>query len=330
MQTNISPYVVTILGFNHVLSSALTGALDIFALAGVSWQRIHGQEAQPRFHVQIASFNGLPITCTNQLIVTPHVAIEDVKQTDLLLIPTIGGDIASVIADNQHLFVYMKTLHKLGADIAGNCTGNFLLAEAGLLEGMTATTHWGYADQFRDRYPDIQLQEEKMITSKDSVFCAGGGVAWFDLAILLIERYCGHQVATDTAKAHVMDLGRTNQSIYASTRRKKFHQDSIILHLQDYIEEHFTKVITLDELAGIANMTLRTMSRRFKQATGQSPGQYLQSIRLEHARKLLESSNAPLEDVVQQIGYDDLSSFSRLFKRECGLSPSQYRSKFIR
>lgn len=330
MQSFSRPHTVTILGFNHALSSALTGALDIFALAGVSWQRIHGQTAQPRFHVQLASFNGLPITCTNQLIVTPHVAIEDVRETDLLLIPTIGGDISSVINDNQHLFIYMRKLHKLGADIAGNCTGNFLLAEAGLLDDMTATTHWGYAEQFRERFPHVTLHEDRMITNKDNVFCAGGGVAWFDLAILLIERYCGHQVATDTAKAHVMDLGRTHQSVYASTRRKKFHQDAIILSAQDYIEENYPHTITVTELARIANMTERTFSRRFKRATDLSPGQYLQAIRLEQARKLLESSTLSLDNIVQQVGYDDLSSFSRLFKRECGVSPSQYRSKFIR
>lgn len=327
MQT---PYVVTILGFNHALSSAITGALDLFALAGVSWQRIHGNHTKPRFHVQLASFNGLPITCTNQLVVTPHVAIEDVTHTDILLIPTIGGDIQRVLEDNQHLLVYIKSLAKRGADIAGNCTGNFLLAEAGILDDVVATTHWGYAEQFHQAYPHIQLQVDKMITQTDNIFCAGGGVAWFDLAVLLIERYCGSQVATDTSKAHVMDIRRTNQNIYASSNRKKFHQDAAILAAQEYIENHFALSLDNQNIADIVNMTPRTFSRRFKQATGQSPGSYLQSIRLEHARKLLESRRDSLESIVQKVGYDDLSSFSRLFKRECGLSPSQYRLKFTR
>lgn len=323
-------FVVTILGFNHALSSAITGALDIFALAGVSWQRIHKQAANPRFHVQLATFNGLPITCTNQLVLTPHVAIEDVKNTHVLLIPTIGGDIEEVVQDNKHLQIFIKQHFHQGADIAANCTGNFLLAEAGVLNNATATTHWGYADLFSAKYPHIPLTPDKMITQHNNVYCAGGGVAWFDLALLIIERYCGHQVATDTAKAHVLDLNRTSQQAYASTRQRKFHQDEAILKAQEYIEDHYGHPIGLADMAKTANLTERTFSRRFKQATGQSPGQYLQTIRIEQARKILETQNWPLEKIVQEVGYDDLSSFSRLFKKNCGLSPSQYRLKFTR
>lgn len=327
---NNPPFIVTVLGFDQALASAITGALDLFAFAGISWQRIHQQPPAPKFKVQLASAHGQAILCSNQLTLTPNIAIEDVSHTHVLLIPTIGGDINRVIAHNENLLVHIRRLQNGGADIAANCTGTFLLAETGLLDGKVATTHWGYADSFSGRYPQVNLQPDKMVTEQDAVFCAGGGMAWIDLAILLIERYCGHKVASDTAKSHVLDLSRSNQTVYASSRQHKFHQDKDILAVQNYLEQHFSSRLILKKVAKLHNMTERTLIRRFKQACQLTPLQFLQSIRLEHARKLLETSHAPLETVVNQIGYEDLSSFTRLFKKHTGLSPSQYRVKFLR
>jgi len=327
---NKEPFVVTVLGFEHALASAITGALDVFAFAGISWQRIHQQPTHPQFKVQLASAHGRPFTCSNQLSLTPHIAIEDVSHTHILLIPTIGGDIDSVLRDNQGLHVHIRRLQKNGADIAANCTGNFLLAETGLLDGKVATTHWGYADKFRQHYPSVDLQSDKMVTEQDAIFCAGGGMAWIDLAILLIERYCGYQVASDIAKSHVLDFSRPNQTVYASSRQHKFHQDKDILAIQEHLETHFHERLTNKAVAERFNMTERTLIRRFKQACAITPLHYLQSIRLEQARKVLETTRVPLEQIINGVGYEDLSSFTRLFKKNTGLSPSQYRAKFIR
>ena len=327
---NKPPYIVTVLGFNQALASAITGALDVFAFAGISWQRIHNLPTEPKFKVQLASFHGSPFHCTNQLTLTPNVAIEDVTHTHILLIPTIGGDIDTVLKENANQLVHIRRLQKLGADIAGNCTGTFLLAESGLLDGKVATTHWGYADKFRKSYPQVNLQSDKMVTEQDAIFCAGGGMAWIDLSILLIERYCGHQVASDIAKSHVLDFSRPNQTVYASSRQHKFHQDKDILTVQNYLETHYTQRLTLKQVAQKHNMTERTLIRRFKQACAITPLQYLQGLRLEQARKILETSMASLESIVTSVGYEDLSSFTRLFKKKTGLSPSQYRAKFIR
>ncbi len=324
------PFTVTILGFDHALSSAVTGAMDLFALASVSWQRIQQQTVKPRFRVQLASAHGNPVQCINHLTLTPHIAIEDVTHTDILLVPTIGGDITQVLAQTRSLHVHIRRLQKLGADIAGNCTGTFLLAEAGILDNCQATTHWGYAEQFRTRYPHIALNADKLVTQQDNVFCAGGGMAWFDLVLLLIERYCGRQVASDTAKSHVIDLTRPNQVAYAGSRQFKYHNDNDILAVQEYLDKHFQQTPGIARLARHHNMTERTLMRRFKQACGQTPTQYLQSIRIEQARKLLETQSWPLDKIIQQVGYEDASSFTRLFKRETGLSPSQYRAKFMR
>ena len=268
--------------------------------------------------------------CSNQIMLQPNIAIEDVSHTDILLIPTIGGNIDEVLRDTQPLLVHIKRLQKVGADIAANCTGTFLLAQTGLLTNKTATTHWGYADKFKSMYPDVNLQPDKMVTEDNAVYCAGGGMAWIDLSTQLIERYCGHQIASDTAKSHVLDVSRTSQTIYASSRQRRLHADKDIMEIQSYLEKNVRSKTTLAELAKKHNMTERTMIRRFKNACDITPGQYLQALRIEQARKLLETSTMPLENLINAVGYEDLSSFTRLFKKTTGLSPSQYRIKFNR
>ncbi|MEW9797022.1 GlxA family transcriptional regulator [Alteromonas sp. CYL-A6] len=330
MQRNTPDLSVTIVAFDQALASAITGAHDLFALAGITWQRIHNQPIKPAFQVRLASLHAAPVTCTNQFILQPQTALEDIDKTDILIVPTIGGDIPRVLQNNQNLQVHLRRLYHSGADIAGNCTGTFLLAAAGLLANRAATTHWGYAEQFRQLFPDVRLQPEKMLTEHDNVFCAGGGMAWIDLALLLIERYCGYQVASDTAKSHVLDMSRPNQTMYAGTRQHKFHQDHAILAIQDTLDKQFRSAVSLQSLAHQHNMTPRTLTRRFQRATGLTPIKYLQTVRIERAMKLLETPHNALEKIVTEIGYDDVSSFSRLFKRHTGLSPSQYRAKFKR
>lgn len=323
-------FKVTILGFDQAYASAITGALDLFALAGVTWQRMLGESPQPFFDVQIASIKKRPVRCINQLVINSHIAIEDVHSTDLLLIPTIGGELTHVINHNQALLPHIQKHYANGSDIASNCSGAFLLAEAGLLDNKEATTHWGYAELFSSLYPQVNLRAEKMITSSQNIYCSGGGMAWFDLALLLIERYCGHDVATTTAKAHVIDISRGEQVAYANILTKKYHQDLDILSIQEWLEQHYHQTITVSQLPSLINLSLRTFNRRFKKATQLNPLEYLQTLRIDAAKKHLETTQDSIERIVSQVGYDDLSSFTRLFKKHTGLSPSQYSKKFKR
>ncbi|MFQ3197482.1 MAG: transcriptional regulator GlxA family with amidase domain [Paraglaciecola sp.] len=323
-------FKVTILGFDQAYASAITGALDLFALAGITWQRMQGLPITPLFEVQIASLGGKPVRCINHLELNSHIAIEQVQQTDLLLIPTIGGVPEEVLGNNMALLPHIRKHFHNGADIASNCSGAFFLAEAGILDNRYATTHWGYAELFKNRYPQVKLQAHRLITHQDNIYCSGGGMAWFDLTLLLIERFCGHDIATTTAKAHVIDLSRGEQSAYASLRAKKYHQDSEILKTQEWLEAHFAEKIHISQISRHVNLSQRTFIRRFKRATEQSPLSYLQGVRIEAAKKRLEVSGDSIERIVSQVGYDDLSSFTRLFKKHTGLSPSQYGKKFKR
>jgi transcriptional regulator GlxA family with amidase domain len=323
-------YNVIILGFDLALSSAITGALDLFSMAGVTWQRIKGESPNPLFNVQLASVDGKPIKCNNRVVLHPHLSLAQVRKADLILVPTIGGSIEPVLKKNDALIHWLKDKHLSGTEIASNCTGAFLLGEAGILDHKQATTHWGYADLFREKYPLVDLQSEQLIIQQDNIFCAGGGMAWFDLALLLIERYGGRELAAETSKSHVMDLRHGNQAAYANVNSKKYHQDKDILKIQDWMELNFQQPISMASLAESFNLVPRTFIRRFKQATQKTPLAYLQSLRIEAAKSLLETQNLPLEKIVQQVGYEDLSSFTRLFKKSTNLSPSQYRKKFNR
>ncbi|GAA0852633.1 GlxA family transcriptional regulator [Aliiglaciecola litoralis] len=323
-------HVVTILGFDQAYASAITGALDLFALAGVTWQRMQGQAPQQIFKVQLASIGNKPIECINHVTIQSQLAIENVDHTDILIVPTIGGKPEEVLSNNRNLLPFIQHFYDTGADIASNCSGAFFLAESGILDNKQATTHWGYAELFEQRYPCVALNSNQLITQDGSIYCSGGGMAWFDLTLLLIERYCGHDVASNTAKAHVMDLSRGSQAAYAQLRSKKYHQDQEVLLLQEWLENHYSQAITLAQLAKRVSMTPRTLLRRFKAATEQTPFAYLQSIRVEAAKKILETQSVSLEAMTNAVGYEDLSSFTRLFKSVTGLSPSQYRKKFIR
>ena len=325
---NNAPFTVTVFGFNHALASAITGALDVFAFAGISWQRIHNLPTSQKFKVQLASAHGLPFHCSNQLTLTPNIAIEDVSHTDILLIPTIGGDIDAVLTENQPQLVHIKRLHKVGADIAANCTGTFLLADTGLLDEKVATTHWGYATLFAQMFPNVKLHINQMVTQSERIYCAGGGAAFHNLCLLLIERYCGRDIAKQVAKAHVIDVQQSHQSAFANVRLLKQHQQAHLIKVQEYIEDNYQLPLSVSQLADMVNITNRTLNRQFQQWVNMRPIEYIQTIRVEQAKRLLEGGHKHIQSLALQVGYEDASSFAKLFKKSTGYTPAQYKAKF--
>lgn len=319
---------VTILGYKDALATSITGTADLFSMAGIVWQRIHGEPLQPMFKVQIATEDGEPIQCANGMQLNAHCAIDDVQHSDLLFVPSMVGRITDTLTDCAKLLPFIERLYKQGCDIASNDTGAFLLAEAGILENRKATTHWGFTEMFHQRYPNVQLEPAQLITADDNVFCSGGGMAWLDLSIFLMERYYGHELAKQTAKAFVIDIGRHEQSVYSEIPGKKYHQDADILKIQEWLEQHYAERINLDGLAEKFALSTRTFKRRFKAATQDTPLQYLQRLRIDAAKKHLESSRKPIDTIASLVGYMDQSAFAKLFKRETGLTPGEYRARF--
>ncbi|MBU5615517.1 helix-turn-helix domain-containing protein [Psychrobacter sp. TAE2020] len=328
--SDIKPFEVVILGFDGVLGSVLAGALDLFSFTGVSWQRFLDQPVTPRFKVQIASLGGVDIRCSNRLVMRAHCDIAAVRRCDLLLIPTIGDSIDKVLLQNELLIPHIIRLANTQADIASNCSGAFLLAKAGLLEGRVATTHWGYASKFKSDYPEVDLQENQFVTQSDNIFCAAGGSAFYDLALLLIERYCGRELSTQVAKTQIIDSKRGSQNSYTNVTLYKPHADQLVKRVQDYIENNFQQPLQVSQLAAMVNITTRTLNRRFQSAVAMRPIEYIQAVRIEQAKRLLESKDVSIKSLADQVGYSDISSFTRLFKRATALTPKEYQNKFSR
>ena len=319
---------VTIIGYPGALASTITGTADLFSMAGVVWQRIHGEPIEPKFKVQIASIDGEAIQCANGIMLMAQTKIEDVSHSDIIIVPTMVGRIDETLQENSQWLPHLKKLSEQGCDIASNDTGAFLLAQAGILDGKKATTHWGFTDLFRANYPNVDLKANQLITADGNVFCSGGGMAYFDLAIFLLERYYDHELAKQTAKAFVFDVGRHEQGAYSSIPGKKYHQDNDVLKIQTWLEENYSQSINLENLAEKFSLSSRSFKRRFKAATQETPLQYLQKLRIDAAKKQLESNRKPIDEIASIVGYMDQSAFSKLFKRETALTPGEYRSRF--
>jgi transcriptional regulator GlxA family with amidase domain len=320
---------VYILGFDYAFATSITGMIDLLSTAGTAWNFYRGQTLSPKFQVQLASRDGQPIRCLNQVCLHAHCRFDQIRDAQVLMVPSIGGEVDTALARNPELIALLQHHEKCGTRIGSNCTGAFFLARAGILNGRRATTHWALVEKFRRDYPFVELVPEQLITSDGQIFCSGGGSAWFDLALFLIEQYFDHATAIESAKAMVLDSGRrqTQQNHFA-VQANKYHHDERILEIQQWIDKHFHAPITIQQLAQRFALSPRSLIRRFRSATGEPPLAYMQTVRIANAQHLLESSPLTISEITRRSGYEDVSSFSRLFKRRLGWSPTEYRLRF--
>jgi transcriptional regulator GlxA family with amidase domain len=316
---------ITLLALDGTIASTVTGPMDIFSLAGVLWNQILGFQPEPYFKVVIASVRGNPVKCMNGIVIQSHLSLEEVKKTDLIIVS--AEDIAVLDATSRLTTPWLLKHHRAGSTLTSVCTGAFLLAETGLLDGKRATTHWGFAELFRKRYPDVDLRPESLITDEGSLICGGGAFSYFDLSLYLVEKYCGFEVAAQCGKSLLLDIGRTSQTPYAIFEYQKQHKDDSVLRAQTFIEKNFAQEVNMKDLAPRVGMSLRNFKRRFRRATGDSPLTYLQRFRVESAKRLFENSQKSISEICYQIGYEDIAFFRRIFKRYVGLPPHEYRKR---
>lgn len=321
---------IVVVAFDGALASAITGVVDLFSMAGASWNRIQKQDIQRLFDVKIASPTVLPVHCINGITIFAETSYADIEYADVIVVPTIGARIQDVLSQNPELIHLLKIADQNRWMIAGNCTGNFFLAEAGILNHRVATTHWGFKDLFEQRYPNILLNVDQLITRDEHIYCAGGGLAWFDVGLHLIERFYGFEIAIQTAKSFVIDYRRDSQLSYSLMRIAKPHQDELVQKVQRWLELHFHEQFSIEDLAQQFNVTLRTLIRHFNSALNLPPNRYLQAIRIEAAQKRLEETEHSIDVIMQAVGYQDPSSFRRLFRKKTGLTPLEYRRRFSR
>jgi transcriptional regulator GlxA family with amidase domain len=345
---------VTVVFLERALPSTSVAPIEIFSNAGVLWQMLHGQPMVPRFRVRTVSLDGQPTRHAIPVQLQPEGTLASIKKTDLIVVPTAEFDIDASNQANRVLIPWLRRQYTRGASIAGICTGVSLLAEAGLLEGRPATTHWAMVGEFRRRYPNVDWQSDRFVTESDRVFCGGGVYSAIDLSLYLVERYCGHEVAVETAKALLLETPRIWQSGYGAAPPRSAHDDDSVKRAQDWLFRNFKQEVSLDELAARVGMSPRNFARRFSAATGETPlgylhrlridaarhlletrgksvadvSHYLHRLRIDAARHLLETRGKSVADVSQEVGYEDLGFFRRLFRRHTGATPQAYRARF--
>ncbi|MBI5589929.1 MAG: GlxA family transcriptional regulator [Deltaproteobacteria bacterium] len=318
---------VAILAMQNSMAFSIISPMDVFSLAGVMWNFFHDQEFTPFFDVRLVTSTGKPFKCLNGVRMVPDGSIHDVQETDLVVVSSIK-DIEKTMSREHEVVGWLKDRYREGAHIATICTGAFVLAETGLLDGKTATTHWAFADQFKKRYPKIELKAERLITDEGDLFCSGGYSAAIDLSLYLVEKYCGHEMALQSSKSLIADMNRTSQAPYAMFQYRKDHGDDHIITVQEWIENDFDKNLNYDDLAHKIGLSRRTLVRRFKTATGETPLTYQQNIRIEAAKRFLEKGIRSFDEITYKVGYEDSSTFRKIFSKRTGLLPKEYRKKF--
>lgn len=313
-----------ILALEHSFPSGILLVHDLLRMAEFA----RAKEDPPLFDVKIVSEHGKTLTYSGFCDIRPQRPVAEVGRVDLVIVPSGGYRVNALGGYSEGLTQWVGNQYRKGADMAGICTGVFLLAESGILSGKKATTHWAYEDLFRTNYPDVDLRTDELITEDDRVFCSGGGSAGVDLSLYMIEKYYGPEPARRCAAMMLLDRGRHAQTPYRDTPLRKKHSDEEILKAQAFIEHHISGGFVMDDVASHVGMSLRNFKRRFKIATGESPLVYLQRLRMEQAKHVLERDDTRIEDLAVRVGYDDLGFFRKLFMRYTGVSPSDYRQRF--
>lgn len=308
-------------------STAVT-PVEILSSAGYLYETLQGKPGERKFNVQTASLSGEPVHTLSPLQLSPDCSIDEIQSTDLIVVAAGGGDMDVECQRNAKLPPLLRDSHENGTAIAGVCSGVVQLAEAGLLDDRPATTHWALVDDCRKRYPKVDWQPERYVTESGRVFCSGGVYSGVDLCLYIIEKYFGHRIAMQTAKALLVRTPRVWQAGYTAETPQINHGDNEIRSLQEWLFKNFSKNIKVLDLANRANMSQRNFMRRFKAATGETPINYVQQLRINAARHFLENDLKTVGEVCRKVGYEDLNYFRTLFKRYVGLTPTTYRERF--
>lgn len=319
---------VVVLLLRGGLASTAIAPMEVFNAAGVLWNRLANQSTRPLFRVRTASITGELVAPDGPFSLMPAGAMKQVRKADLIIVPATGLETGELLARHGPVVPWLKRWHRRGAHIAGICSGVALLAEAGLLDGKPATTHWGLVDLYREKYPQVDWQPERFITDADNVYCGGGVYASLDLSLYLVEKFGGRELSVQCAKSLLIDTPRTWQSGYSAPPVRGDHGDRKVHQAQDWLHRHHMEDFRFEELAERLGMSPRNFARRFKQATGESPLTYLHKLRIDQSKALLERDSRTIQEIARAVGYEDLIFFRRLFKRHTGTSPQAYRRRF--
>ncbi|MDA3952462.1 MAG: helix-turn-helix domain-containing protein [Bacteroidales bacterium] len=322
---------VGILVLEDCTPMTMIGSMEVLNKAGRYYYELNGvSENESFFDVRLISWNSKMVNTANNYPIYCHNTVEDVGQLDLIIITGLDGDLEYQLKLNYHFVDWIKHEFNKGTEIASVCSGAFILAETGLLDGRSATTHWAAVEYFKMKYPQITVLPQEIIVDEGNLYTSGGATSYHNLMIYLVEKFCGKETAIYTSKMLLIDINKEPQSSYAIFSTQKLHSDKEILFAQKYIESNINKHISLDEISDEVAISKRNFIRRFKNATGNTPIEYIQRVRVEAVKKALETTQNTIGEIVNNVGYEDMTTFRKLFKRITGISPNDYRKKYTR
>ncbi|WP_121356920.1 GlxA family transcriptional regulator [Flavisolibacter nicotianae] len=305
--------------------SSIVGSYKIFTRAN-AYQKESGGRAL--FKIEVAGTAKKVEYHDGLFSVKPHTHISAIAKTDLIIIPSLNHNYQKAVKRNVPLVRWIEQQYRNGAEVASICTGAFLLAASGLLDGGICSTNWAVTDSFRKMFPAVHLQVDKLITDEKGIYTSGGAYSFLNLILYLVEKYYGRQTAIYCSKVFQIEMDRQSQSPFIIFKGLKSHGDEVIKQAQAYIESHWNEKISMERLSTTYAVGRRNFDRRFIKATGNTPVEYLQRVRIEAAKKAFEATRKNVNEVMYDVGYTDPKAFRDVFRRITGLSPLEYRSKY--
>lgn len=315
---------VTIIAVPKALGSSITIPLEMLSAANdIARAR---KQNKKLVKIELASGGSAKkVRLSGGLVIQCEKSLSEISKSDLIFVPGIWGNPLSAVRHLPAMQQWLKTQYRNGSTICSIVTGSFFLAEAGLLDGKVATTHWRFFDQLQDQYPQIKLQRKRFITSEDNLFCTGSVNAVRDIMLYFVEQLYGESIANEISRQFTHELKRSYESLLLNKAQNRSHHDEQIIKVQEWLYENFQNQLQISELASRFQLSVRSLNRRFKLATNTTPLQYLHELRVSHAKELLKQSNLAISEVADLVGYQDASYFSSLFKKLNKVTPNEYR-----
>ena len=327
------PLITAVFGGPWVGTSVAYSTLDVLGSVGRDWELLHGAPARPpAFRAALLTADGAPYRDMNGRTIVPEGILADCPRPDIVIIPDLHIDPTAPLPrwiDGPARWI--ADAYANGALVTSACSGALLLAAAGLLDGKEATTHWGYADALARQFPKVRMRPERILVPAGEghrLITAGGASAWADLMLYLIGRLAGEEEARRIAKLYLLEPHQDGQRCYASLAGGRRHEDKLIADAQIWVADHYHEPNPVGAMAARSGLSERGFLRRFRRATGQSPAEYVQTLRVEEAKQMLETTDAPIDDIAAECGYTEPSSFRSAFRKHVGIPASAYRRKW--
>lgn len=331
MVTSVKPLHVSLLAVPEGAISTLTGLYDVLNAFAMLAGQDDALPKQPPFKVEIVGVTRGPAMLASGIPVEVGKTIGEIARTDIVIAPALVLPNGWRPGRYPQFVEWLSHMHRGGAQICSACSGLFLLAETGLFDGRAATVHWNYASSFRKTFPNVELMPEQALMvsgAREELITSGASMTWHDLILYLVSRHVGATAAQAVARFYALQWHHEGLSPYIVFQGRTDHGDAMIADAQQWLTKHFSIASPVEEMIKRAKIPERTFKRRFKQATGHAPLDYVQRLRVEDAKRRLERTDASVDEIGWKAGYEDPAFFRRLFKRTTGLSPGGYRRKF--